>query len=84
MTFGGDLFLQDEPHVLFTDQPWVGSVLVKCHQINAISSNWQTMKESALQHTWRATSPKQSEDTLPGHQLPWKSLLGCADSEYKS
>lgn len=38
MTFGRDLFLQ---HVLFTDQLWVGSMLVKCHQINGISSNWQ-------------------------------------------
>lgn len=38
MTFGRDLFLQ---HVLFTDQLRVGSMLVKCHQINGISSNWQ-------------------------------------------
>lgn len=41
MTFGRHLFLQPERHVLFTDQLEVGSVLVNCHQINGISSNWQ-------------------------------------------
>lgn len=41
MTFGRHLFQQHEPRVPFTDQLQAGSALVKCHQINGISSNWQ-------------------------------------------
>lgn len=41
MIFGRGLFLQCERHVPLTDQARLGILLVKCHQINGISSNWQ-------------------------------------------
>ena len=57
----------------FLDQLQVdGYTCMKCHQTNALGTNWpnnERLRRLYSQQAWRVTLRRESQDTLPGHQL---------------